>query len=135
MSDFQAGFIAGINSTGATVETMSLICKDDVKSMSSFISGIETVLNVLVNNRDKLVLDLNSGVLPVKEGEIAVKHLTKQIVDVNHLLNESRIRHASLASADATLTNIVTVIKRLYDEQSQKLQSEPDLQKLTKSGL
>lgn len=123
MSEYQQGKISAIFSVGSKIEDLSESFEKESISLEAYKNAYTVVVKTLDSYKTNVSNDAQAGKVNLKDAEYAKIYISKCIEVVLQLYNDNETKRNRSSGAADSLKQAVSIIKRYYDEEKNKLES------------
>ena len=121
MSEFHEGRVAATFQVGHRLEDTKETYEKEVLGIDGLKAGLAHVITRLDQYFVAVHEDLKEAKIPVKEGETALRHITRCTDIVKQMLLESEGKRVAALGAINALTQVIADTKKLWDDEKSKL--------------
>lgn len=122
MTEFQNGRVGGIFSTGEKIEHIKESYEKEVSDLHAMAIAFAMASKCLEDYRNTLIKDLDDARITIREAEYAKVYITRCNELINRLRIDAEIKKNKAEGATIALDQAIKSMKRLFDDENDKLQ-------------
>lgn len=129
MTDFQTGRVSSIHFVGERIESLQETYQKELNDLSAMKIAFAMASRCLEEYRAAMLKELNEAKLTIKEAEYGKTYITKCVELINNMYMSAEAKRLRAEGASDGLKQAVASVKRVFDDENNKLQQHVEHEK------